>query len=97
MLLGKLFFIPQRDLGPPILWNAFGDSSNPLIAEMQNYKWDSNEDVLKDRKVYWKYRVSGKRVLIEENLTRAQAMRMVQQNQKTNPSIKVKMMQFGKM
>mgnify|MGYP003640280944 CR=1 FL=1 len=51
----------------------------------------------KNRKVYWKYRKSGKEVLIEQDLTKEQAMAMVQKDQLTNPSINVKMMCFDKM
>ena len=48
-------------------------------------------------KVYWAYRVSAKTKTIQENLTKRQAMKIVRDDQKTNPSTKVKMMCFGKM
>lgn len=51
----------------------------------------------RNRKVFWKYRKSGKSVTIKENLTLEEARTMVQENQKDNPSINVKMMCFDKM
>lgn len=54
----------------------------------------SNE---KNYKVCWRYFKSGKRVTIEKNLTLSEAKRMVKNNQKTNPNVKVKMMTFSEM
>lgn len=51
----------------------------------------------KQYKVYWKYRKSGKNKTIEENLTLDQAREIVQEDEKRKPSIKVKMMVYGKM
>jgi len=48
-------------------------------------------------KVGWRYKKSRKFKLIQKDLTLDQAKAMVQENQKTNPSIKVKMMVFEKM
>lgn len=41
--------------------------------------------------------VSGKEVVVKDKLTLEEAKEMVQQNQLTDPSIKVKMMCFDKM
>ena len=51
----------------------------------------------RNRKVFWKYRKSGKEKLIKDNLTLKEAMKMVQDDQSTFPNINVKMMCFDKM
>ena len=51
----------------------------------------------RNRKVFWKYRVSGREVVIEENLTLAEAQKIVGNNQKCKPNINIRMMCFDKM
>tara|TARA_R110000803_G_scaffold210835_1_gene284195 strand:+ start:62201 stop:62362 length:162 start_codon:yes stop_codon:yes gene_type:complete len=50
-----------------------------------------------NRKVFWKYRKSGKEVLIKDNLTLDQAREMVQEDQAKGEITNVKMMRFNKM
>lgn len=51
----------------------------------------------RNRRVFWKYRKSGKEVLISENLTRKEAQKIVQKDVDSKPSVKVKMMVFDYM
>ena len=55
---------------------------------------DINDNNIRNRKVFWKYRKSGAEKIIAKNLTRNEARKMVSDNEKTNPSTNVKMMCF---
>lgn len=73
--------------------------SSCKLNGLKKYKNMRKQDLdqTRNRKVFWKYCKSGKNVTIKDNLTLKEAQEMVQEDQNTNPSVKVKMMCFDKM